>query len=79
MVFSLVTSKIRQSMCSKSANHIKRTFNYDLKFIFFLISEGQIHFMEMKFPIESEESIVDLYREFLQSHPKVRLAVVGRS
>ena len=46
--------------------------------IFFLISEGQIHFMEMKFPIESEESIVDLYKEFLQSHPKVRLAVVGR-
>ncbi|OWF49913.1 uncharacterized protein LOC110451100 [Mizuhopecten yessoensis] len=39
-------------------------------------SGGKLHVLDINFPIQSEDEIVQQYRDFLSQHPKVRIAVL---
>ncbi|XP_064616891.1 uncharacterized protein LOC135480892 [Liolophura sinensis] len=40
------------------------------------VEGAKCHILEIKFPIESEDSIVELYEAYLQANPDVKLAII---
>jgi len=48
-------------------------FNYVL-----LFKGAKVHFIDIPFPIQSEDDVVNMYEEYLRQHPEIKMAVIGK-